>query len=90
MKATIYDVAKAAGVSIATVSKVINQTGKISEATRVKVLETMKQLNYHPSVVASALTGKRTETLGLLVPNISNPFFSEIARTIEDRAHDRA
>ncbi|WP_394172464.1 LacI family DNA-binding transcriptional regulator [Guptibacillus hwajinpoensis] len=89
MKATIYDVAKEAGVSIATVSKVINRTGKISEATRVKVLETMKGLNYYPSVVASALTGKRTETLGLLVPDISNPFFSEIARTIEDRAHDR-
>ena len=89
MKATIYDVAKEAGVSIATVSKVINHTGKISEATRIKVLETMKQLNYHPSVVASALTGKRTETLGLLVPDISNPFFSEMARTIEDRAHDR-
>nr|WP_313781814.1 helix-turn-helix transcriptional regulator [Paenibacillus larvae] len=58
MKSTIYDVAKSAGVSIATVSKVINQTGNISEKTRERVLHTMKELQYQPSVVASALTGK--------------------------------
>ncbi|QHE51705.1 LacI family DNA-binding transcriptional regulator [Pontibacillus sp. HMF3514] len=89
MKVTIYEVAKEADVSIATVSKVINNTGRISEATRIKVLEAMKALNYYPSVVASALTGKRTDTLGLLIPDISNPFFSEIARNIEDKAHER-
>lgn len=89
MKVTIYDVAEKAGVSIATVSKVINNTGKMRDTTRQKVLDVMQQLNYHPSVMASALTGKRTETLGLLVPDISNPFFSEIARTIEDRAHEQ-
>ncbi|MGP4079250.1 LacI family DNA-binding transcriptional regulator [Pseudalkalibacillus sp. R45] len=89
MAPTIYDVAKKASVSIATVSKVINNTGRISEPTRVKVLEAMKQLDYRPSVVASALTRKKTDTLGLLVPDISNPFFSEIARNIEDRAHER-
>jgi DNA-binding LacI/PurR family transcriptional regulator len=89
MKVTIYDVAKKAGVSIATVSKVINNTGNMRESTRQKVKETMKQMNYQPSVMASALMGKKTETLGLLVPDISNPFFSEMARTIEDRAHER-
>jgi DNA-binding LacI/PurR family transcriptional regulator len=89
MKATIYDVAKEAGVSIATVSKVINNTGNMRDSTRHKVLETMKQLNYYPSVMASALTGKSTGTLGLLVPDISNPFFSEMARMIEDRAHEQ-
>ncbi|MBP1947886.1 LacI family DNA-binding transcriptional regulator [Virgibacillus litoralis] len=89
MKATIYDVAKEAEVSIATVSKVINQTGRISHSTRGKVLQVMKKMNYHPSFVATALTGKRTETLGLLVPDISNPFFSEIAKTIENHAHDK-
>jgi len=89
MKKTIYDVAEEANVSIATVSKVINNKGRISESTRKRVLEVMKKLDYHPSFVASALTGKRTETLGLLIPDISNPFFSEISRTIEDRAYEQ-
>ncbi|WP_242698184.1 LacI family DNA-binding transcriptional regulator [Bacillus sp. SD088] len=89
VKITIYDVAEEAGVSIATVSKVINNTGRIGKVTREKVLQAMEKLNYQPSFVASALTGKKTETIGLLVPDISNPFFSEIARTIEDRAHER-
>ncbi|MBS4179505.1 LacI family DNA-binding transcriptional regulator [Lederbergia citrea] len=88
MKPTIYDVAKEAGVSIATVSKVINNTGKMRDSTRENVKEAMLRLNYQPSLMASALTGKGTETLGLLVPDISNPFFSEMARTIEDRAHE--
>ncbi|MFC5653835.1 LacI family DNA-binding transcriptional regulator [Paenibacillus solisilvae] len=86
MKATIYDVAREAGVSIATVSKVINGKGKISEETRGTVLEIMARMNYQPSVIASALTGKKTYTLGLLVPDISNPFFAEIARAIEDQS----
>jgi len=87
MKVTIYDVAKKAEVSIATVSKVINNRGKISSVTKEKVLQVMAELNYQPSAVASALTGKRTHTIGLLIPDISNPFFSSIARSIEDRAH---
>lgn len=89
MKKTIYDVAEEAKVSIATVSKVINNKGRISQSTRKRVLEVMKKMDYYPSFVASALTGKRTETLGLLIPDISNPFFSEISRTIEDRAYER-
>ncbi|RBW69037.1 LacI family DNA-binding transcriptional regulator [Bacillus taeanensis] len=88
MKPTIYNVAEQAGVSIATVSKVINNTGRISDKTKKKVLKVMKELNYQPSVVASALTGKRTQTIGLLIPNIANPFFAEIARSMEDRAHE--
>lgn len=88
MKPTIYDVAEEAGVSIATVSKVINNIGSMRDTTRTRVKDAMKQLNYHPSMMASALTGKGTKTLGLLVPDISNPFFSEMARTIEDRAHE--
>jgi DNA-binding LacI/PurR family transcriptional regulator len=85
MKATIYDVAKEAGVSIATVSKVINDKGKISVETREAVLAIMDRLDYQPSVIASALTGKKTFPLGQLVPDISNPFFAEIARAIEDQ-----
>ncbi|EOV9527127.1 LacI family DNA-binding transcriptional regulator [Bacillus cytotoxicus] len=89
MKTTIYDVAKEAGVSIATVSKVVNGTGKISEKTKKHVLEVMDRLHYQPSVVASALTGKKTHTIGLLVPDIANPFFSEVARALEDSAEEK-
>lgn len=85
MKATIYDVARVAGVSIAAVSQVINGKGKISEERRAAIISVMEKLNYKPSVIAAALTGKKTYTLGLLVPDISNPFFAEIARAVEDQ-----
>ncbi|MDT8860179.1 LacI family transcriptional regulator [Alkalihalobacillus sp. MEB130] len=88
MRPTIYDVAKEAGVSIATVSNVVNNNGRVGEKTRQKVLKTMKKLDYSPSVVASALTGKKTKTIGLLIPDISNPFFADIARSIEDRGNE--
>lgn len=87
MKATIYDVAKEAGVSIATVSNAINGKGNVSKKRREQILKIMEQMNYQPNVNASALMGKKTYTLGLLIPDISNPFFSEIARAIEDQAH---
>jgi DNA-binding LacI/PurR family transcriptional regulator len=87
MKATIYDIAREAGVSIATVSKVFNGKGRISAETRSAVFAIMERLDFQPSVIASALTGKKTFTLGLLVPDISNPFFAEIARAIEDQGH---
>ncbi|WP_100331169.1 LacI family DNA-binding transcriptional regulator [Bacillus xiapuensis] len=88
MKVTIYDVAKEAKVSIATVSKVINNTGRISESTRERVCEVMERLNYQPNIIASALMGKQTKTIGLLIPDLANPFFSELARSIEDRGHE--
>jgi DNA-binding LacI/PurR family transcriptional regulator len=84
MKTTIYDVAEKAGVSISTVSRVINNTGRISEKTKKKVRKVMEELQYQPSVVASALTGKRTRTIGLIIPDVANPFFAEIARSVED------
>ncbi|WP_141503006.1 LacI family DNA-binding transcriptional regulator [Paenibacillus luteus] len=87
MKITIYDVAREAGVSIAAVSQVINGKGKISEQRRHEIFQVMERLNYQPSVIASALTGKKTFTIGLLVPDISNPFFAEIARAVEDQSH---
>ncbi|MFB5265636.1 LacI family DNA-binding transcriptional regulator [Paenibacillus enshidis] len=86
MKATIYDIAREAGVSIATVSQVINGKGKISEKRRAEIMEIMERLNYQPSAIATALTGKQTYTLGLLVPDISNPYFAELARAVEDRS----
>lgn len=86
MKPTIYDVAREAGVSIATVSKVLNNNGRISDKTRKKVSSVMEKLNYQPSMVASALTSQRTGTIGLMIPDIANPFFAEAARFFEDYA----
>jgi LacI family transcriptional regulator, purine nucleotide synthesis repressor len=88
MKPTIYDVAEKAGVSIATVSKVVNNTGRISEKTRNKVVKIMRDLDYQPSSVAAALTSKQTFTIGVLVPDISNAFFAEVARALENNARE--
>ncbi|HZG13876.1 MAG TPA: LacI family DNA-binding transcriptional regulator [Candidatus Bathyarchaeia archaeon] len=88
MKPTIYDVAREAGVSITTVSKIMNGKGRISIETQNKVLRIMEQLNYQPSLVATALTGKGTRTIGLLIPDLANPFFAELARSVEDRGHE--
>jgi len=89
MSVTIYDVAKAAGVSIATVSQVVNNTGNMRDSTRQRVLKVIEELEYHPNVMATALTGKETKTIGLIVPDISNPFFSNMAKSIEDYAHEK-
>ncbi|ALS27647.1 transcriptional regulator [Paenibacillus sp. 32O-W] len=88
MKPTIYDVARAAGVSTATVSKVINGTGRISDKTRKRVTEIMEELRYQPSMVAAALTRRSTSTVGLMLPDLANPYFAEIARAVEDRGHE--
>jgi LacI family transcriptional regulator len=85
---TIYDVAKKAGVSIATVSRVLNNSNAVSERTRQMVKRAIEELNYTPNVIASALTKKSTLTLGLLIPDISNPFFSELSRGVEDASND--
>ncbi|MCY8238823.1 LacI family transcriptional regulator [Bacillus inaquosorum] len=87
MKTTIYDVAEKAGVSISTVSKVINHQ-PVGIKSKQKVLDAMQELNYKPSVLASALTGKRTSTIGFLLPDIANPLIAEMARRVEDRAHE--
>lgn len=88
MKVTIYDIAKKVGVSTATVSKVINNTGSISEKTRLKIQKAIEEMQYEPNVFAAALNGKSTSTVGLLIPDLANPIFSEYARSIEDRAHE--
>lgn len=88
MSATIYDVAKKARVSIATVSRVLNNSNLVSEKTRLRVKKVMEELNYSPNVIASALTKKSTLTLGLLIPDIANPFFAELARGVEDASSD--
>ncbi len=81
---TIYDVAQAAGVSISTVSHVLNGTRFVSEATKARVLQAVEQLGYRPSSLARALVRQVTHTVGLIVPDNVNPFFAEVARGIED------
>lgn len=82
--ATIRDVAQRAGVSVATVSRVINNNGYVSEDTKDKVLKVMEILNYQPSMVARGLAGKRMKIIALILPDITNPFFAELARAVED------
>ena len=84
--ATIKDVAARAGISYTTVSHVVNGTRPVSEQVRRKVEAAIAELGYVPSGVARSLRARATGTLGLLVPNASNPYFAELARGIEDHA----
>ncbi|TJY43332.1 LacI family transcriptional regulator [Cohnella pontilimi] len=84
--ATIRDVAKLAGVSIATVSRLLNKSGYVNEETKLKVEAAIRKLNYEPNTIARGLAGKKTGTLALVLPDISNPFFPELARAVEDVA----
>lgn len=85
-RVTIADVAKYAGVTKTTVSRVLNNKGEISPETRVKVLKTVDDLGYRRSRIARGLATDQTFLLGLIVPSISNEFFTEIARGAEDTA----
>ncbi|MFD1362058.1 LacI family DNA-binding transcriptional regulator [Lentibacillus salinarum] len=85
--ATIRDVAKRADVSTATVSRVINQNGYVNEDTKKRVKEAIDQLNYVPNEVARNLFTGRSEMIALFVPDITNPFFPELARAVEDIAN---
>ena len=86
---TMQDVARAAGVSLMTVSRVVNDKDDVSQATRKRVLEVIEQLNYRPSSLARGLATRRTGTLGIVVPDISNPFFASIVRIAEDEAYSK-
>ena len=81
---TMRDVARHAGVSIATVSHVINETRPVSDTLRQRVLHSMETLGYQPNAIARALRNKHSSTLGLIVPDGRNPFFAEIAQGIEE------
>ncbi|WP_010532023.1 LacI family DNA-binding transcriptional regulator [Lentibacillus jeotgali] len=82
--ATIRDVAQLAKVSTATVSRVINSNGYVNEGTIKRVKEAIEQLNYFPNDVARSLFKGRSKMIALFVPDITNPFFPELARAIED------
>lgn len=86
MSITIYDVAREANVSMATVSRVVNRNPNVKPATRKKVMATIEKLGYRPNAVARGLASKKTTTVGAIIPDISNIFFSELARGIEDIA----
>jgi LacI family transcriptional regulator len=83
---TIYDVAREANVSMATVSRVVNGNQNVKPATRKKVLEVIDRLDYRPNAVARGLASKKTTTVGVIIPDISNIYFSSLARGIDDVA----
>ena len=86
MKVNIKDVANKANVSIATVSRVLNNKPDVKDETKQKVLHIVKELGYQPNNNARGLVLNKTFTLGLIIPDIQNPFFPEIARGVEDCA----
>jgi LacI family transcriptional regulator len=84
--ATIKAVARLAGVSVATVSRVLNDSGPVKEETRLRILDVVQSLGYVPHGAARSLTTKQTDTLGVLLPDIYGEFFSELIRGIDSAA----
>ncbi|SKA97266.1 transcriptional regulator, LacI family [Caloramator quimbayensis] len=87
MTATIKDVAKKAGVGLGTVSRVLNNHPSVSEETKKKVLDAIKELEYNPNAIARSLKIKTTNSIGVMIPDISSGFYPEIVRGIEDVAN---
>ncbi|MEU6349430.1 LacI family DNA-binding transcriptional regulator [Streptomyces sp. NPDC047072] len=88
-RATIHDVAKLAGVSRQTVSRAVNDKGEIDPATKERVLEAARMLDYRPSRFARGLVRKGTVTAGLVIPDLRNPFFPEVAAGVLEAAEER-
>lgn len=86
---TLSDVARTAGVTSMTVSRVVNQNGYVSEETREKVLRAVKDLNYRRNGLARGLKRQRTDTIGLVLGDIANPFAAELARAVRDVTSQR-
>lgn len=89
MKPTIKDVAKAAGVSVGTASKVINRKGQVAAALQEKVRDAVVRLNYHPNAVARSLKSSSTRTIAILLGDITNPFQMMMAKGVEEAAYSR-
>lgn len=87
MATSIKDVAKEAGVSIATVSRVLNDIDVVNEDTKKKVLDAIQVLGYRPNIIARSLKTQKTKTIGILIPDISSQFYPEIVRGAEDVAN---
>jgi len=85
--ATIKDVAREAGVSVATVSRVINKSPKASQSSIESVTKAMKELGYRPNAAARALVSQSTDTIGVLVSDVSDPFFGTLIKAVDNVAH---
>ncbi|CAI2657797.1 Catabolite control protein A [Apilactobacillus kunkeei] len=83
---TIYDVARESGVSMATVSRVLNGNSNVRQATKEKVLKVIDNLDYRPNAVARGLASKKTTTVGVIIPDVTDGYFSSLARGIDDIA----
>jgi LacI family transcriptional regulator len=86
---TVKDVALRAGVSMITVSRVVNGSNLVGQSTRLKVEEAIRELNYIPNSVASNLRSRQSDIIGLVVPDITSTFWTSIARGVEDEAWTR-
>jgi LacI family transcriptional regulator, galactose operon repressor len=84
MPVTMLDIAKGLNVSVVTVSKVLRNQGKISAATRKRVLQRAKELNYQTNWIARSMVTRRTFTIGLLLPDFTHPFFAEVAKAVAE------
>ena len=88
-RVTIYEVARASGVSLATVSRVINKQGNVTEATRKKVEETIVRLGYKPSALAQALATNRSTNIGVVIPSANYVYISNMLNGITDAAKEK-
>lgn len=88
MALTIKDVAEKAGVSYATVSRALNDHEEVNEDTKKRILKLAKEMGYQPNAIAQGLVKRKTETIGLMIPDITNPFFPEVARGVEEAANE--
>lgn len=84
MKASIFDVAKRSGLSVVTVSRVLNGAGTVRENNRQKVMDAIKELDYRPSAAARSLARGRTGIIGLIVTTLQDSFFDAVAKEIND------
>lgn len=88
-KATLKQIAQEFGVSISTVSKALSDSPEISEATKIKIQEYAALQNYKPNSIAKNLKNQRTNTIGVIIPNILNPFFAKVFSGIEKVALEK-
>lgn len=89
MSVTLADVAQAVGMSASTVSRALSGTAKVNDVTRERIIRTAREMGYEPNQVARSLTSGRTDLIGLIVPDIANPFFPPIIKAVQARARAR-